>query len=43
MVLVCHVISQDQVSKGPCDLMGTSLSRKVTILPSLVAIVTLVM
>ena len=22
MILVCHVISQDHVIKGPCDFMG---------------------
>ena len=40
MILV-YVILQDQVIKGSCDFMGRSPSKKVTILPSLVAIGTL--
>ena len=40
--LVCLVISQDRVIKGSCDYMGGSLSRKVTVLPSFVAIGTAV-
>ena len=43
MVLVYHLILQDHVIKGSCDFMGKSLSRYVTILPSLVAIGTEVM
>ena len=42
MILVCHVILQDHVIKRSCDFMDRSPSRKVTILPSLVAIGTLV-
>ena len=42
MVSVCHVILQDHLIKGSYDSMGRSLSRKVTILPSLVAISTAV-
>ena len=42
MVSVCHVILQEHLIKGSCDSMGRSLSRKVTILPSLVAISTAV-
>ena len=42
MVLVCHVISQDHEIKGSYDFMGNSLSKQVTILPSLVAKDTLV-
>ena len=42
MVLVCHVISQDHGMKGSYDFMGNSLSKQVTILPSLVAKDTLV-
>ena len=42
MVLVCHVISQDHVIKGLYDFEDSSLSREVIILPSLVAIETVV-
>ena len=42
MILVCQVISQYNVIKGSCDLIGRSPSRLVTILPSLVAIGTMV-
>ena len=42
MILVCHVILQDHVIERSCDFMDRSPSRKVTILPSLVAIGTLV-
>ena len=42
MVLACHVMSQDHVIRGSCDLMGSNLSRWATILPSLVVIATLV-
>ena len=42
LVLVCHVISHDQVIIGSCDLMGRSLSMEVTIQQSLVVIATLV-
>ena len=41
MILVFHVISKDHVIKVSCDFMGKSLSRKVTILQSLVPIGTL--
>ena len=40
--LVCHVISQDHVIKRYSNVMGTSPSRVVTILSSLVAIGTVV-
>ena len=43
IVLVCHVISQDHVIKGWFDFISRSPSRKVTILPSLVAISNVVM
>ena len=36
MVLVYHVISQDHVITGPCDFMGRSPWRQVSILQSLV-------
>ena len=42
MFLVCHVILQGYVIKGSCDFMGRNPSRQVIILPSLVAIDTLV-
>ena len=38
MDLACKVISQDHVFKGLFDFMGRSTSRKVNILPSLMAI-----
>ena len=37
MVLFCHVILGDDLTKGLDNFMGRSLSRWVTILPSLVA------
>ena len=37
MVLVFHVISSDHVIKESCDFRGGNLSRKVIIVPSLVA------
>ena len=43
VVLVCHVILQDHVIKGSCDVMRRSPSKSVTILPSLAAIVNVVM
>ena len=43
MILVCHVILEDPVIKGPCDFMGRSLPREVTILTSSMAIGTVVM
>ena len=43
MVIVYHVILQDHVIKGSCDVMDRSPSRWVTILPSLVFINTLVL
>ena len=42
MILACHVISPDHVIKQPCNFMGRSPSRQVTILQSLMAIATLV-
>ena len=42
MVLVCHVISQGHLTKRSSNVMGRSLSRYVIILPSLVAIVNVV-
>ena len=32
MILVCRFISQDHVIKRPCDFMGRSPSRQITIL-----------
>ena len=43
MVLVCHVILQDEVIKELCELIGTIPSKYVIILPSLVAIGTAVL
>ena len=40
MVLVCHVISQDDVIKESGDFTGKLSSRKVTILQKLVALTT---
>ena len=37
-VLFCHVIPQDHVTKRMSKSMGRNLSKKVTTLPSLVAI-----
>ena len=37
MVLVRHVMQQDQVIKGSCDIMGRSTSRQVTILQTFIA------
>ena len=42
MVLIYHVILQDQVIKRSCNFMGKSPSKRITILQSLVVIVTLV-
>ena len=42
MILVCKVILQDHVIKRLCDFMGRSSLMQVTILPSLVTIVALV-
>ena len=42
MTLVCHMILQDHVIKASCDFIGRYLSMKVSILPSLVAISTLI-
>ena len=42
MVLVCHMILQGHVVREPCDFIGTSSLRQVTILPSLVTIGTLI-
>ena len=36
MVLVCHMISQGQLSKGSSNINGRNPSRLVTILPRLV-------
>ena len=41
VVSVCHVISQDHVTKESCDIICRSLSRKVTILPGMAVIDTL--
>ena len=38
IILVCHVISQNHVIKGSSEFLGRSPSRKVTTLPSLMAI-----
>ena len=38
MILVFHVILQNQVFKGSCDFMDRSTSRQVTILLSLVTL-----
>ena len=43
MILVCHVILQDHVIKGTCGYRSWSPSRKVAILPCLVAIGTMVL
>ena len=40
MVLFCHVVLQEHVTKGPSSNMARSPSKLVTILPSLVAICT---
>ena len=37
-VLVCHVISQDQLTKGLSNVIGRTSTRLVTILPGLVVI-----
>ena len=42
MFLVCHMISQDQMTKGWRNIMGKSLSWQVTRLPSLVTIATVI-
>ena len=42
MVFVCHITLQVHVIKGFYDFMVRSLSRYITILPSLVAIGTMV-
>ena len=42
MTLVCHVILEDHVIKGLCDLMGRSPSRLVNILQALMAIGTVI-
>ena len=42
MVLVCHIISQDRMTKVSSNIIGKSPSRIVTILPSLVVISTVV-
>ena len=38
MILVCHAISLGQVIKLPCDFISRSLSKQISMLPSLVAI-----
>ena len=38
MLLACHLISQNHVTKGSSNIMGRSPSRLVTILPSVVVI-----
>ena len=42
MFLVCHVTSLNHGIKGSCDFMGGSSSWEVTIYPSLVAVVIVV-
>ena len=42
MILDCHVISKYYVIEGSCNFIGRSPSKLVIILPSLVAIVPLV-
>ena len=42
MVLVCQVISDNHVTKGSFDFMGRIPSKSVIILPSLVAIGTVI-
>ena len=42
MTLVCHVILQDHVTKRSSDFMKGALHSKVTILPSLVVMGTVV-
>ena len=42
IVLTYHVIPQDHEMQGLCDFIGRNLSGQVTVLPSLVAIGTLV-
>ena len=42
MILGYHVISQDHIIKGSCDFIGVCQLRYVMILPSLVAIGTVV-
>ena len=42
MVLVCHVISQDHMTKEWGNIMGRSPLWQVTILPNLVVIGTVV-
>ena len=42
MALVCHMILQDHVIKGPCNFMGRSTSKSVTILPTWMTIGTLI-
>ena len=42
MILGYQVISQDHIIKGSCDFIGRNPSRYVMILPSLVAIGTVV-
>ena len=39
MVLVYHVISQENMMKWSCDLMGEMSSRQVTTLQSLATLV----
>ena len=42
MALIFHVISLNCLSQEPCDFLGRSAARSVSILPSLVAIGTTV-
>ena len=42
MILGCHVVSQGHVIKRSFDFIGMSPSRYITILPSLVAMGTVV-
>ena len=42
MFLICHVISQGNLTQGPCDFTGWSPLRKVPSLPSLAGVGTAV-
>lgn len=43
MILVCHMIFQDNVIKALCDFMGMSSPAEVTILPNLLVIGTVLL
>ena len=42
MILVCHAISQDHMTKGLSDMMGESPLWQVTSLPTFLAVSTVV-